>query len=171
MLDFWILKTHARSKYVFRCTTYYRGIPTLISHHLSLGWYLEYNMISLWESVQIYQVTRTGIKDKSSSFFALYVDSSTVCGFFLSWRGALPQYHDHSIWDCTNSTWCTPFSTPQLRVYLNHLNSIPKLIIFKQRVLSNMLPPLTEKAPFFICLLAECLGHVEILGWLIYIFI
>jgi hypothetical protein len=56
-----------------------------ISHHLSLGKYLEYHKISLKESVWIYQITCTGIKDGSTSMAALYVDSRTVCGFFLSW--------------------------------------------------------------------------------------
>jgi hypothetical protein len=30
---------------------------------------------------------------------ALYVDSRTVHGFVLSWRGAPPQYRARSIWD------------------------------------------------------------------------
>ncbi len=42
----------------------------------------------------------TGFKDGSSSMTALYVESSTVCGFFLSWQGASPQYHEHSVWGC-----------------------------------------------------------------------
>ncbi len=48
--------------------------------------------------MQVYYITRTGFKDGFSSTFALYVDSSTVCGFFLSWHGAPPQYHERSAW-------------------------------------------------------------------------
>ncbi len=98
--DLWILKTDLTSKYVFRCTTYFSGIPTWISHHLSSGQYLKYYKISPWKSMQIYEITHTGIKDWSSSTVALYIDSSTVCGFFLSWQGVPPQYCDCSILDC-----------------------------------------------------------------------
>jgi hypothetical protein len=34
--------------------------------------------------MQIYYITNTGTKDGSSATVALYVDSSTVSGFFLS---------------------------------------------------------------------------------------
>jgi hypothetical protein len=43
-----------------RHITYYSGIPMWISHHLSLGQYLEYHKIFPWESVQIYEITRVG---------------------------------------------------------------------------------------------------------------
>ncbi len=112
--DQWILKTDLRSKYVFRRTTYCSGIPTWISHHLSSGKYLEYHKISLWESVQIYEITHTGIKDGSSSTVTLYVDSSTVCGFFLSWQGAPPQNRDCSILDCVEFYMMHTFLNPSV---------------------------------------------------------
>jgi hypothetical protein len=48
--------------------------------------------------VPIYLNKRTGYKDGSSSTVALYINSSIVCGFFLSWQSVPPQYSEHSVW-------------------------------------------------------------------------
>jgi hypothetical protein len=70
------LKIDTRSKYVVRCSTYHRNIPTWISHHLSLAGYLEYNKIPPEESVYRYEIALIGIKDASNPTPILYIDSS-----------------------------------------------------------------------------------------------
>ncbi len=64
----------------------------------------------------------TGFKDGSSSTIALYVNSSTVCGFFLSWGGAPPQYPEHSVWGCvgfyTIHTFLNPSVESQFKSFL-----------------------------------------------------
>jgi hypothetical protein len=80
-----ILKIDTRSKCVVRCTTYQGDILTCISHHLSLAGYLEYNKTPPEESVYRYEIAWVGIEDVSNPTQIHYVDSSTGCGFFLSY--------------------------------------------------------------------------------------
>ena len=68
-----------------RRATYHSDIPTWISHHLSLVGYLEYIKISPEESVYRYEIAWIGVKDVSNPMPILYIDSSTGCGFFLSY--------------------------------------------------------------------------------------
>ena len=68
-----------------RWATYHSDIPTWISHHLSSVEYLEHIKIPPEESMYRYEIAWIGIKDVSNPTPILYVDSSTGCGFFLSW--------------------------------------------------------------------------------------
>ncbi len=88
--------------------------------------YLEHNKISTQESVQTYQITHTGFKDGSSSTVALYINSCSVCGFFLSWRGVPPQYCECSIWGCVGFYRIHTFLNPSVE---SQFKSFLKLII------------------------------------------
>ncbi len=82
-----------------RCTTYYSGNPTWNKPTPQFGLISWISRNIPVGSLQIYYITRTGVKDESSSMVSLYIDSSTACGYFLSWGGMPPQHCDHCIWD------------------------------------------------------------------------
>ncbi len=71
--------------------------------------------------MQIYQITHTGFKGGFSSMILFYVDSSRVCGFFLSWKGAPPQCCERSIWGhvgfYTIHTFLNPSVESQFRIF------------------------------------------------------
>ncbi len=83
----------------------------------------------------------------------LYLDSSTACGFFLSWQAGPPQDQDQIIWDCVESYAMHTFCNLSVDSPFKSFQTVNlKLIIFVQRVSSSVLPPVTEEAPLFVCL-------------------
>ncbi len=71
-------------------------------------------------------ITHTGFEDRFSSTVALYVDTSTVCGFFLSWKGAPPQYRERSVWGRVGFYMIHTFLNPSVE---SQFKSFLKLII------------------------------------------
>ncbi len=94
-----------------------------------------------------YEITWIGIKDASNPMPILYVDSSTGYGFFPSCPCVPTPNVRLDIWDCVESYAIHMILTCRLRITFEPRT---KVIIFKQRVPSSVLPPLTEEAPHFV---------------------
>ncbi len=145
--DLSILKIDTRSKYVVRCATYHSDIPTWISHPLSLAGCLGYIKILPEESVHRYEIAWIGIKDASNPTPILYVDSSTWYGYFSN-VARVPTPNVHSdIWDHVESYLIHMILTRRLRITFKPET---KVLIYKQRVPSSVLPALKEEAPLFV---------------------
>ncbi len=95
---------------------------------------------------------------------ALYIDSSTLCGFYLSWQSAPPQHCDHSIWDRVGFYTMHTFSARQLIAISNHFKPSSKLIFFQiGKSFKCASHSLHRKcySPFQDPLQAKCSGHFE----------
>ncbi len=145
------LKIDSEDPHVWRDASHIMTVTIhVLNHHLSHGLKIHVHIFKRYPigiSVLVYGSVQARISDGSSSTNILYVISGTECWIFprhQHWHlGTAPP----NIWDCIES-YAMHISLPISWVLLNLPKT--KLIIFEQRVLSSVLPPLTEKAPLFV---------------------